>query len=105
MKLKDKVCIITGAANGIGREAVKLFSKEGAIVIACDILEEDLNNLKNECKEFGIVESYVLDVTDRQRVFDVVDEVFKEYGRIDVLINNAGITKDALLIRMKEKRV
>lgn len=103
MKLDGKVCIITGAASGIGKAAALLFAKEGAVVIACDLLEENLNLLKEKNPGPGIIETFVLNVTDREKVFEIVDKVYEKHGKVDVLINNAGITRDALLVRMKEE--
>lgn len=103
MKLDGKVCIITGAASGIGKAASLLFAKEGAIVIACDLSEENLNLLKEENQGPGIIEPMVLNVTDRDKVFEVVDKVYEKHGKIDVLVNNAGIIRDALLVRMNEE--
>lgn len=99
MRLEGKVAIITGAGGGIGREAVKLFAKEGAKVIACDLKEEMMEDLKG----IGGVEIRELDVTDRGKIKEVVEDVYERYGKIDVLVNNAGITRDALLVRMREE--
>ncbi|HCF38223.1 MAG TPA: beta-ketoacyl-ACP reductase, partial [Thermosipho africanus] len=60
MRLKDKVCIITGAASGIGKAAALLFSKEGATIIACDMSEENLKVLKEENPGPGVIDTYVL---------------------------------------------
>ena len=104
MRLKEKVCIITGAGSGIGKATALLFAKEGAIVIACDVNPDGLEKLVDESKDLnGKIIPYVLDVTDRNRINEVVKDVVEKYGRIDVLVNNAGITKDALLVRMKEE--
>jgi len=103
MRLEGKICIITGAASGIGRAAALLFAKEGATVIACDVLEEELEKLCEENAGAGIIDTYFLNVTDRERIKEVVEKVVEKYGKIDVLVNNAGITRDALLLRMKEE--
>jgi len=103
MRLKDKVCVITGAASGIGRAATILFAEEGANVIACDIRKESLEKLKEESKDSDRIFTYVLDVTDRTNIKKVVEEVVEKFGRIDVLVNNAGITRDALLLKMSEE--
>ncbi|QTA37437.1 3-oxoacyl-[acyl-carrier-protein] reductase [Thermosipho ferrireducens] len=103
MRLKDKVCLITGAASGIGRAASLLFSKEGAIVVACDLSSELLEKLKGDNPGPGVIETYVLNVTDRERIKEVVSEVIEKFGKIDVLVNNAGITRDSLLQRMSEE--
>ena len=99
MRLKDKVAIITGAGRGIGREAARLFAKEGARVIACDVMEEWVKGLGEEVEG---IEGYKLDVTERGMIEEVVKDVYGKYGKIDVLVNNAGITRDALFVRMKE---
>ena len=95
MRLQDKVCIITGAGSGIGRTAAELFAKEGATVIACDVGEAVYDDPK--------IRFYKLDVTDRARIAEVVKEVVEKFGKIDVLVNNAGITRDALIQKMTEE--
>ena len=91
MRLKNKICIVTGAAQGIGAATVKKFAAEGAIVIGCDrrtgIME-------------GAAESFAVDVTDRAQVDAMVAAVKARHGHIDVLVNNAGITKDARLVKL-----
>lgn len=91
MRLKDKICIVTGAAQGIGAATVAKFAAEGATVVACDRRTETVA---------GAAATLAMDVTDRAQVDAVVAEVLARYGRIDVLINNAGITQDARLIKM-----
>jgi len=95
MRLQDKVCIITGAGSGIGRTAAELFAKEGATVIACDVGEAVYDDPN--------IHFYKLDVTDRERISEVVKEVIEKFGKIDVLVNNAGITRDALIQKMTEE--
>ncbi|MCD6238809.1 MAG: beta-ketoacyl-ACP reductase [Thermotogae bacterium] len=104
MRLKDKVCIITGAASGIGRITSLLFAREGAIVAACDVSQENLKRLEKDSNELtGVVETYLMDVTNREAVKKIVDVIFKKHGRIDTLLNNAGITRDSLITKMTEK--
>ncbi|AIY86645.1 MULTISPECIES: 3-oxoacyl-[acyl-carrier-protein] reductase [unclassified Thermotoga] len=104
MRLEGKVCLITGAGSGIGKATTLLFAQEGATVIAGDISKENLDSLVKEAEGLpGKVDPYVLNVTDRDQIKEVVEKVVQKYGRIDVLVNNAGITKDALLVRMKEE--
>lgn len=100
MRLQGKVAIITGAASGIGRETAILFAKEGAIVIGTDIQQDLLNSLEKENEN---IHGYLLNVTDRSAISTFVEEIKSKYGKIDILINNAGITADALLIRMTEE--
>ncbi len=95
MRLEGKVCIITGAGSGIGKAAAELFAKEGATVIACDVAGGQY--------EYSNIHFYQLDVTDRNRVKEVVEDVIAKFGKIDVLVNNAGITRDALIQNMTEE--
>ena len=91
MRLKNKICIVTGAAQGIGAATTARLAAEGGIVIACDRRRQDVD---------GAAESYAVDVTDRAQVDAMVTAVLQRHGRIDVLVNNAGITKDARLVKM-----
>jgi 3-oxoacyl-[acyl-carrier protein] reductase len=101
MKLKNKVCIITGAAQGIGLATALKFALEGAIVVACDVkaaaVAEALAAIR---ASGGQAEGFTLSVTERDQVDAMVAAVKTKFGRIDVLVNNAGITKDARLQKM-----
>ncbi|HNQ70636.1 MULTISPECIES: 3-oxoacyl-[acyl-carrier-protein] reductase [Mesotoga] len=104
MRLEGKVVIITGGASGLGKAAVEKFAREGAIVYACDMDVEGLDNLKKEFSELpGKVIPKRLNVTDRPAITELVGEIKSEFGRIDGLINNAGVTRDALIQRMSEE--
>ena len=98
-RLGDKVAIITGGAQGIGKATVIKFLSEGARVIIWDIMEEKANQLINEIKN-GSLDFIKTDVTDFASVEKAAKTVVDKYGKIDVLINNAGITKDATLLKM-----
>lgn len=104
MEFKDKVAIITGAAGGIGRETTHLFVKEGARVALFDIDEEKLTEIKKDTeKKGGEVLMFVVDIRDFDAVERSVKEILNKWGKVDILINNAGITKDNLFLRMSEK--
>ena len=101
MRLKDKVALITGAANGIGLAASEVFAKEGAKVAMADFNTEHGEKRAEELREKGYeVTFFQVNVTDRPSVDQMVAKVRETYGNIDVLINNAGITRDAMLSKL-----
>jgi 3-oxoacyl-[acyl-carrier protein] reductase len=103
MRLQDKVCIVTGAANGIGLAAAKRFASEGAIAIICDLKAEQVEQAVKDIESEGRrAAGYVVNVTDRATIDAMVADVKARFGRIDVLLNNAGITQDARLVKMTE---
>ena len=95
-RLKEKVAIITGAAKGIGFATAQRFAEEGAIVILADM---NLESVKGAAAQIPNAQAYAMNVTDRASIQAVVDQVMQKHGRIDILINNAGITQDARLVR------
>ncbi len=97
MRLKDRVAVITGGAAGIGKATAMRFAEEGAKVIICDVNEAVG---KATAEEFGF-DFYQVNITDRQAVQEWVDEVVEVNGRIDILINNAGILRDGTLVKVK----
>lgn len=104
MILKEKIAVVTGAAKGIGKEIALLFAREGANLAICDI---DLNALENTAKELKSLGREALyfqvDVSNSLDIEDMFNKILDKFKKIDILINNAGITKDALIIRMKEE--
>ena len=103
MRLTGKVSIITGAGQGIGRATALKFAKEGAKVAVCDI------NLESVQQTVELVESaggeaigFRVDVTDKDSITTMVDGVMAKWGRIDTLVNNAGIVQDAQFKKMSE---
>jgi len=98
-RLEDKVAIVTGAAKGIGFATAQRFAEAGARVIVADI---NLAAVKSAAAQIPHAEAYAMDVTDRASIQAVVDQVIQKHGHIDILINNAGITQDARLIKMTE---
>ncbi len=99
MRLKDKVALITGAAKGIGFATAKRFAQEGAKVMIADVNPEAV---KAAVEQIPGSEAYVMNVTDRASIQAAVDRIMQEHGHIDILINNAGITQDARLVKMTE---
>ena len=100
-KLENKITIITGGARGIGRKAVEIFSAQGAKVIVWDIDEKDGKITQEALKKKGFeIDFRLLDATKFPHVDEAAREVVKKYGKIDILINNAGITRDATQLNM-----
>jgi 3-oxoacyl-[acyl-carrier protein] reductase len=104
MKLKGRVALITGAAQGIGKSIAEALAKEGADIIVSDINIELAKTTANEISGLGVRSIAVkTNVADASDVAASVEQAVKEFGKIDILVNNAGITKDNLLIRMKDE--
>jgi len=100
-RLQNKVGIITGAAQGIGLATALKFAREGAIVIVCDLRQAAVDDAVRACQALGAqAVGHVMDVTQRAMVDAVVNRAKDQFGRIDVLVNNAGITQDARLQKM-----
>ncbi|GCL64206.1 3-oxoacyl-[acyl-carrier-protein] reductase [Pseudaquabacterium pictum] len=101
MRLKNKVSIITGAAQGIGLATALKFAEEGATVIVCDMKPAGVDAALAMVRARGAqAQGYAVNVTDRAAIDAMVAAVKDHYGHIDVLVNNAGITKDARLQKM-----
>jgi 3-oxoacyl-[acyl-carrier protein] reductase len=104
--LKDKVAIITGGAAGIGRATALRFAKEGAAVSAWDVNDSGADALVAELNEAGGAGHFMkVDVTDAESVAAGVAEVVARFGRIDALVNNAGIVRDSQLVKWKDGEV
>lgn len=104
MKLQNKVAIVTGGAQGIGKAICQRFVKEGARVGMFDLNEQMIEKTVQELKNLqGNVLGIKVDVSSFSEVKEAVNKVIDIFGRIDILVNNAGITCDRLLVRMKEE--
>lgn len=105
MGLVDKkIAVVTGGAQGIGAAIVDRLASEGASVAVVDINGEKAAEVAAAVRQKGVeAESYQVDVSDTEAVKNLVAEIAKRFGRIDVLVNNAGITRDGLLMTMSEK--
>lgn len=97
MQLADKVCLVTGGGAGIGKATAAKFVEEGATVLICDVNEEAGQQTAQELD----IEFYRVNVADRQEVREWIDQVAEQHGRIDVLVNNAGVLRDNQLVKVK----
>jgi len=103
MKLAGKVAVITGGARGIGHSTAVKFAAEGAKIAVCDINPELMQQTLGEIRsKGGEAEGYAVDVTDKQHIAAMVEGVMAQWGRIDCVVNNAGIVMDAQLKNMTD---
>lgn len=96
MKLLDQIVVVTGASSGMGKEITRLFLSEGAVVAAIDIRDDRLEQLKVELGAGDKLMTYVGDVSNRAQVDRILDEVIDKKGKLDILINNAGIMDEMM---------
>lgn len=103
-KLKDKVAVITGGAQGIGKAIAEKLADEGTKVVIVDVMEDAAKKTADEISRDKKVETLALktDVSSSQQTEEMVKKTVEKFGRIDIMINNAGITRDNLLIRMSD---
>jgi len=102
--LEGKAALITGGARGIGKEIAMFFAKQGANIAICDVNLEEAEKTAKEIRDMGRGSiAFKADVTNSGQVQDMVDKILDKFSKIDILINNAGITKDNLLLRMSEE--
>ncbi len=105
MRLQEKVCIVTGSAGGIGQATVERFAREGARVVVADLDLERTRMVADAIEAAGGQALAVrLDVTDRSTIDAMCVAVLAHWGCIDVLVNNAGITRDARLVKMTDEQ-
>ncbi|MFH1853682.1 MAG: 3-oxoacyl-[acyl-carrier-protein] reductase [Candidatus Omnitrophota bacterium] len=104
LSLEGKIALITGSARGIGKDIALLFAKEGASIVICDVNMEEAEETAKEIQGMGrdsIV--FKVDVTNFNDVQGMIDKILDKFKKLDILINNAGITKDNLILRMSEE--
>jgi NAD(P)-dependent dehydrogenase (short-subunit alcohol dehydrogenase family) len=105
VKLRDRIALVTGAASGIGAATARRFAREGATVAINDAKPEGLDAVAGEIRAAG-AKALVLpgDVTKKADCERIVQEVIRTFGRLDILINNAGINRDAMAAKMTEEQ-
>jgi 3-oxoacyl-[acyl-carrier protein] reductase len=105
VKMSEKrLAVVTGAARGIGRAVVLELLKQGREVVGFDINAEQLTELEGVVKQAGFTcKTACVDITDTTKFTEVLEGVITEHGSIDILINNAGITRDGLIMRMSDE--
>ncbi len=105
MRLKDKVSIITGSGAGIGRATAVKFAAEGAKVAVCDVDAKSVDEAVGEIREKdGEAIGFKLDITSKADIEAMVQSIMEKWGRIDVLVNNAGIIRDSQLNKMTDEQ-
>ena len=105
-RLNEQIAIITGGAQGIGKATAERFAKEGAVVILWDVDENKGLKISEEfCKKGFDTEFQKVNVAEIKEVENAVNKIIEKFGRIDILINNAGITRDATLKKMTEEQI
>lgn len=104
--LEGKVAVITGAARGIGRAIALCFAENGADVAFTDLaVDDNARATESQIKALGVrCKAYASNAADFGQTHEVVEEIMRDFGRIDVLVNNAGITRDGLMLKMDEKQ-
>jgi len=106
MQLNGKLAVITGGGRGIGRAMALAFAQKGANIAALDLNPADLANTIELCAAEGVrAAAYACNVAQEDAVVTTLDKIIADFGRLDVMANNAGITKDGLLVKCQDGKV
>jgi 3-oxoacyl-[acyl-carrier protein] reductase len=106
MDLKDKIIVITGAARGLGAAMAKRFAAKGCKLALVDLDAASINNTVSACESSAsAVKAYAANVADEDQVIKLFQQIVADLGGLDGLVNNAGITRDALLVKYKDGKV
>jgi 3-oxoacyl-[acyl-carrier protein] reductase len=104
--VRDKTILVTGAGRGIGRSLAAHFATKGAALALLDVNAEDLGETREHCTRLGaLARSYVANAANEESVVEALDQVKADFGRLDGLINNAGIVRDGMLVKVKDGEV
>jgi 3-oxoacyl-[acyl-carrier protein] reductase len=103
--LQNQIALITGTSRGIGKAIALKLGKDGATVIGTATTDEGVKSISNYLNEAGIKgKGIILNVNDTDQIKNLFTEIRKEFGEVTILVNNAGITRDDLLVRMKDEK-
>jgi 3-oxoacyl-[acyl-carrier protein] reductase len=106
MDVRSKTVVVTGAGRGIGRAVAQQLAQRGANLALFDLSTESLEETRQACERESVqARSYAVNVADEAAVAEVMPQVTKDFGRFDGLVNNAGIVRDALLLKVKDGQV
>ena len=106
MDVRGKTILVTGAGRGIGRSLAAHFAAKGANLALLDVNAEDVNETRAGCTQLGVAaRSYIADAANEDSVVGALDRVSADFGTLDGLINNAGIVRDGLLVKVKDGQV
>jgi 3-oxoacyl-[acyl-carrier protein] reductase len=106
MQLDGKLVVITGAGRGIGRAMALAFARKRSDLALLDLNQADLDRTRELCEAESVgCRTYLCNVTREEDVSGTLDTVVRDFGRLDVMISNAGITKDALLVKVQDGKV